>query len=351
MNTRDAPKSHEIPPERLAEAGVWIARLHGDERDRGLENGFWQWLRANPMNAKAFELATEVWEDTANLRRVIPFAPSVIPKRRLRFPVALSTVATAAASTVVLVILAAIFVHSHGVSTVVGEQRMLSLDDGSRIYLNTATRVVVNYDKRTRKVELEAGEALFDVAKRPNWPFIVTAGDRQVRALGTSFIVRRDHGRLAVTLVEGRVTVSPSSVADSSSTPDSPNPGAVSYRPSEQQSFTLKAGERLIFIAGKAAQLDSPPLDKATAWRRGQVIFDDTPLSAAVPEMNRYSPVKVIVIERPESATMLINGLFQAGDSASFAQAVAQTYGLRVVEHGNEIDLLGVPKPVARRAP
>jgi transmembrane sensor len=348
MNTRDGAKAPLIPPERLAEAGVWIARLHGEERDRDLENGFRQWLRANAMNAKAFELATEVWEDAANLRRVIPFGPSVSPKPRLRFPFAYFTFAAAALSMVVVLIVAALYLHSSSVSTAVGEQRLLSLDDGSRIYLNTATRVVVKYDKRVRKVELEAGEALFDVAKRPDWPFIVTAGDRQVRALGTSFVVRRYDERLAVTLVEGKVTVAPSSSGDSPGSPVSLDPRTVNSRSPEPQSFTLKPGQRLIFAAGKAPQLDTPPLDKATAWRRGQVVFDDTPLSAAVPEMNRYSPVKVIVIERPESAALLINGLFQAGDSASFAQAVAQTYGLRVVEHGDQIDLQGIPESVGR---
>jgi transmembrane sensor len=339
MNNKTRPR-HLIPPECVAEAGVWIARLHGDDRDRDLENGFRQWLRANAMNAKAFELATEVWEDAANLRRIIPFAPSVLPKRRLRFSFAFAILAAAAASAV-LVMIAALYLYSNSVSTAVGEQRMLSLDDGSRIYLNTATRVVVNYDKRVREVRLEAGEALFDVAKRPDWPFIVTAGDRQVRALGTSFVVRRDDERLAVTLVEGKVTVSL----------ESPHPGVDNSRPSELQVFTLKPGQRLILAAGKAPQLDAPPLDKATAWRRGQVVFDDTPLSAAIPEMNRYSPIKVIVIERPESGAILINGLFQAGDSASFAQAVAETYGLRVVEHGDEIDLLGIPRSVGQRSP
>lgn len=310
MTISSEAKEDPIPPERLAEAGVWIARLHGDDRDRDLEDAVRQWLQASPSNARAFELATEVWDDAANLRRLVPLDPM----RRTRFPVALA--ATIAMGVTVLTMLA-LYLYPDGVTTAVGEQRMLTLDDGTRVYLNTATHIVVHYDRHGRRVELETGEALFDVAKAINRPFRVTAGDRQVTALGTSFVVRRDEQRLAVTLVEGKVTVN--------------------------QTFTLTPGERLTLSPGEAARVDMPSLEKATAWRRGQVILDDTPLAAAVAEMNRYSPIK-LVIEQHEADNLLISGLFQAGDSASFAHAVAATYGLTAINKGDRIVLAGVPR-------
>jgi transmembrane sensor len=329
-----------IPPERLAEAGVWIARLHGDERDRDLEKGFRQWLRADAMNAKAFEIATEVWELAPNLRRIVPFASDAPATRQVRFSFALPALAAAVSAMLLMVIAAVLYLHSSSITTGVGEQRSVTLNDGTRIYLNTATRVVVSYDKHFRKVELTAGEALFDVAKRPDWPFIVTAGDRQVRALGTSFVVRREDHRLAVTLVEG--TVSVSSLSGDGS-PVSAEPNTVNSPLPKGKIFTLTPGQQLTFTPGKAPQLDVTPLDKATAWRRGEIILNDTPLREAVAEMNRYSMVK-LTIERVEAADMPVTGLFQAGDSTSFAQAVSQTYGLRTAEHGAEIVLLGIPK-------
>jgi len=192
------------------------------------------------------------------------------------------------------------------------------------VYLNTATHIVVHYDRHSRRVELEAGEALFDVAKSSDRPFMVTAGDRQVTALGTSFVVRRDAQRLAVTLVEGKVTVN--------------------------QTFTLSPGQRLTLTPGGGARLDMPSLEIATAWRRGQVILDDTPLSSAVAEMNRYSPVE-LVIEQPEAGRLLISGLFQAGDSASFARAIAATYGLTALNKGDRIVLAGVPRSGGQPVP
>ena len=309
-----------IPPERLAEAGVWIARLHGDERDRDLEDAVRQWLQASALNARAFELATEVWDDAANLRRLLPLSISRPARRR--------SVSLAMAATLVMALAAvaalALYLYPDGVRTGVGEQRMLTLNDGTRVYLNTATHIYIHYDRHSRRVELESGEALFEVAKATDRPFTVTSGDGQVAALGTSFVVRRDDERLAVTLVEGKVTVN--------------------------QTFTLTPGERLTLAPGEAARLDMPSLEKATAWRRGQVILDDTPLVAAVAEMNRYSPIQ-LVIGQPEAGGLLISGLFQAGDSASFARAVAATYGLTAVNKGDRIVLAGVPRATGRAVP
>jgi ferric-dicitrate binding protein FerR (iron transport regulator) len=64
--------------------------------------------------------------------------------------------------------------------------------------------------------------------------------------------------------------------------------------------------------------------------------------------MNRYNTVK-LVVEHPDAATLLINGLFQAGDSTNFANAVAQAYGLEVRERGDEIVLSGQPIDKAQR--
>ncbi len=336
MTSRNLTREDPVPPERFAEAGVWIARLHGDNRDETLEAGFRQWLQAHPLNARAFELTTEVWEDSQNLRRVVPFAHELQPTRKKRFRFTLPNVvlATAAAAATIFIFgAAALYFAAAGVATGIGEQRLLTLEDGSRLYLNTATRIVVHYDENARKIELESGEALFDVARRPDWPFIVQAGDRQVRALGTSFIVRYDEDRTAVTLVEGKVTVAPLT----------PLPVSLAAAGSEKvQGEVLSPGERLTFGRDRKRQLDRPSIEKATAWRRGQVILDNTPLAGAVREMNRYNAVK-LTIEQPQAADLVVDGLFQVGDSMSFANAVAQTYGLRVVERGDEIVLEGSP--------
>jgi transmembrane sensor len=348
MSPIEAPTLQPVSPERLAEASVWIAKLHGDARGRAIEDGLRRWLQAHPENARAFELATEVWDEAEQLRSAIPFRPLRHVEHRPRR----GALATALACMLALVIVGIVWLQNVGVvATAVGEQRQLVLEDGTRVFLNTDTRIVVKYDKQVRRVELRRGEALFNVARRQDWPFIVTAGDRQVKALGTSFVVRKDVERLAVTLVEGSVLVSPvQPVLPEQIQPTIDAPGAIEQTPAAAVpearngagEFKLAAGQRLTFDTGSVTKLDTPSIEKATAWRRGQVILDDTPLQAAVIEMNRYNEAKLIVAD-PDTAALPINGLFQAGDSTHFANAVAQAYGLVVIQRGNEIVLSGKP--------
>jgi transmembrane sensor len=323
-----------VPPERLAEAGVWIARLHNGEQDKAAAAAVKQWLKAHPMNKRALELCTEMWEESANLRRVMPFETGQDPPRRHRHP----RISMAAAVFLLTIGVAFWFARTIDVATDVGEQRLVTLKDGSRVFLNTDTRIAVKYTASARSVELKRGEALFDVAKKPAWPFIVIAGDRQIRALGTSFIVRRDETQTAVTLVEGTVTVTAPLSA-----PILPLPRAATNGPEGRETFTLTPGQKLTFVASQP-HLDTTSLDNATAWRRGQIILDDTPLSAAISELNRYSKVK-LVVEQPAAQAIRVTGLFQTGDSLSFAHAVAQTYGLHVEERDDAIVLGGAPSP------
>jgi len=174
----------------------------------------------------------------------------------------------------------------------------------------------------------------------------VKAGNREIRALGTSFVVRREGADTAVTLVEGKVTVTTDAPGGNDGPPriSTPLPSAA------DGAFVLTPGQRLTFHSGRAS-LENTSLDSAIAWRRGQIVLDDTPLGDAVSELNRYSKVK-LEIERPEARAIKVTGLFQTGDSLSFAHAVAQTYGLSVEEHGDAILLRGAPSAaVAGAAP
>src|SRR5690606_18195659 len=91
------------------------------------------------------------------------------------------------------------------------ERLAVPLDDGSLLTLNTDTRAVVRYRDGIRGVTLQKGQALFEVAKDPSRPFVVTAGQRTVTALGTAFDVRLSESRFEVTMLEGRVVVAPQS--------------------------------------------------------------------------------------------------------------------------------------------
>jgi transmembrane sensor len=313
-----------------AEAAAWLARLHGSDRTPELEAGFRRWLEADVANSRAFELATEAWEIAGSVRRgalprmAHPFASSSSPARRKssRRRVLLAVAAIVGTVLAAAVLDRALNDRRGTYATDLGEQRMLTLSDGTRIFLNTDTRLSVHDEAQRRAVLLEHGEAMFDVAKDPHRPFTVTAGDREVVALGTSFVVRRELDHVTVTLVDGKVRVTSGAAHDARD---------------------LSPGQRLTFGAAKRPTLDEPALEDVTAWRRGEVVLDKTRLRDAAEEMNRYSAVKIVVVDGP-TADIPLSGIFRAGDSVRFAQAVAETYHLSITHEQQRIVIAGTQR-------
>lgn len=338
--------SGELSPSVRAEAAAWVARLHSSGRTRALEIGLRNWLQADPAHARAFEVATEAWEiggsiPSGALPRISHQATrSASMGARIFSPPRLAFVA--ALCTVLVGTLLYQQLYKPAVSTDIGEQRMLTLEDGTRIFLNTNTRLMVRQDETSRRVQLESGEALFDVAKNPQRPFIVTAGNREVVALGTAFVVKRGPQQLTVTLMEGKVAVSPVPVDPKVSIPSYASLLTEVDPAASVDAVVLTPGQRLTFGADNAPKLDRPSLDDVTAWRRGEVILDKTRLQDAVEELNRYSVVK-LVIDDAATADIPVSGVFRAGDSARFAQAVAETYQLQIAQHDRRIVLSASP--------
>jgi transmembrane sensor len=320
---------NKIAPRRIrVQAALWVTELHGPDRDAALETKVQRWIAADPRHAAAFELATEAWQRSGNLPAYLPTSKSRQATDRSR--IRSSRRALAGMATLCAALIATVYVlRDDALATGPAEQKTVELSDGTQISLNANSRVIVQYDDRVRKVTLASGEALFNVTKHQSRPFIVIIGDRKVIAVGTSFLVRREEpagSEFAVTLVEGRVAIEPLSW---------PN-----VLPSDTVSDVklLNPGERLR-IAGNAAELkDSPSIDKVTAWRRGQLIFDDTSLSEAAAEFNRYGSNK-IAIDDPAVGKLRVGGVFKIGDPTSFAQAMANAYQLRIINRGHTIVL------------
>ncbi|MBO9711629.1 FecR family protein [Sphingomonas sp.] len=319
-----------------AEAAAWVARLQGDVRDTGTDAALKAWLDADPANEAAFERATEVWamipgaalcreaEAKAGARaeaRVVP-----MPRRRV---MPLPQLALAASLLLVVGIGALLWLlEAPSYSTSVGEQKVATLEDGSRIALNTDSRLEVHYGAAERRVELERGEAMFEVAHNAARPFIVVAGTTRVRAVGTSFIVRREGDTVVVTLIQGKVAVTDSR-AEAAAMPQ-----ATTAAPA-----MMIAGQRLTTEAGGLIERDVQSAEAATAWRRGQAVFSDTPLSQAVAELNRYGGPR-IAIDDPALGALPVSGVFATNDTEEFAQAVAALHGLRAQKTGETLHIV-----------
>lgn len=317
--------SKAVPERAEAEAAVWTAKLQADDRDSTTEAALQEWLRADPAHAAAFERATELWA-------MLPGAAlyrqkNVVPLRRVRAKAGIGRHAVQALAASLLLTVGAgagwwLLDHPADYQTKLGEQKVATLEDGSRIALNTDSEVEVSYGENERRVQLDRGEAMFEVAPNHARPFIVTAGDKQVRALGTSFIVRRSDSGVFVTLLEGKVSVTDLRVSAD-----------------DRKSTILAPGERLTASVDAPATIDQPAIDAVLAWRRGQAVFSDTPLSAAVAELNRYGG-RHIELEDPRLASLRVSGVFATNDTAEFAAAVAALHELRVEKTADRLTIM-----------
>jgi transmembrane sensor len=196
------------------------------------------------------------------------------------------------------------------VMTGIGEQRVLTLADGSRVTVDANSLLKVAFSRDVRLIDLMSGRAHFEVARDASRPFKVRAGGRTVTAIGTAFTVELRETRVSVTLFEGRIAVSD----------DTPN--AIRKPPLE----AIKPLEQVVMKDGDSAPpaLAAVNPERALAWRDGKLFFDDEPLSEAAARMNDYSRVKITV--SGPAAALRINGMFLAGQTGAFVEALESYY-------------------------
>ena len=209
-------------------------------------------------------------------------------------------------------------------TTQVGGFARARLPDGSTVELNTGTRLKVQMDDESRRVELVAGEATFSVAHEPDRPFIVNAGDATVRAVGTRFNVRRRAESVDVLVTEGKVRVARARYPDG---------------PEASNSALVSAGESALIAATHIERAPVTPAlaDRALAWHHGSLEFESSTLAEIVAEFNRYNERR-IVIDDPDLATMQIGGRFSATNPDGFVHVLTD-FGIRADITDSEVVL------------
>lgn len=297
----------------LEEAAAWFTRLKQDSVSEGVIDDFLAWRR-DPANDAAYAEVEARWRQAdrvsndpelvrmteAALRR--PKAWDALKRRLARNLLPLSLVAATLAGALVLLV---VQLRPQAYETDVGAQEIVRLSDGSVLRLNTASRVEVRFARRERRLVLQRGEAFFEVAHDAARPFIVVAGDTEVRALGTKFDVRRFGDATQVTLAEGRVEVA---------------------RPGRRESWTLAPNQK-ITLNGAPPAPQAADAAAATSWTTGRLRFQGTPLADAVAEVNRYTHAK-ITLDAGSVGAERVSGVFDTGDTKAFVSAVTQLFGL-----------------------
>lgn len=298
---------------RRREAAGWFARLNQRKVERQDIVDFSRWRR-DPANAAAFSRLEGMWataETVAHDPEMVALAADaeaalIAPKsqtRRRRIIGDWRPVSAAVAIVVTLGLGLAVWsIQPRTTETRVGETRTITLADGSRVTLDTATRISVRMTGGTRRIELVAGQAFFDVARDPSRPFIVEAGGTRVTALGTRFDVRRLSHGARVILVEGRVRVT--------------EPG--------DDAWELSPGQQVRTDAARPAPI-AVNADQAVSWTQGRLVFDRTPVSEAIAEVNRYSAAP-IELRASSIGDIPVSGAFDAGDIPGFVSALTELY-------------------------
>ena len=303
--------SKETPQSPLQQAARWYAELSDESAGPELWRRFLVWER-QPQNADAFREVERAME-TLDRSRFETRRPSRWwGAAGIAAAVLLGAVLIFPRSGDVPGVPAAIAPDVH--ATVVGEQRTVALADGSKVRLNTASRIEVLYSESVRQVTLSEGQALFDVARGPR-PFVVSAGGSETKALGTSFEVYLPGEGVRVTLVEGLVQVAAGGA------------GPVLLSPGEQ--LSMQGG------AVTVARVDAR---QVTAWQGGMISFTDVTLEEAAAEMNRYSEIKLRIDER--LAGERLSGSFRAGDQEGFAAAMEVFIPVRAERADAEIRIV-----------
>ncbi len=348
MSTESYKKIDEMACDWLAQrdSGDWT-----DEHERRFE----QWLNESPLHRVAYLRMEHVWERSERLKALgagIP--PGVIPppngwnlspffdpgtaaaapvasaaesaNPRHRHPTRTRYLALATAATIVVTaaLSAAYHFWPSGTSytTPVGGLASVPMSDGSKVTLNTDSQIRVAVTEKERRVELEQGEAFFEVAKDSTRPFIVGAGNKRVIAVGTKFSVRRDASDIQVVVTEGKVRV------------ETEDHKSSAFAEPLAAGTIARASDAGVLLQTK--QLGEA--EEHLSWRQGVLVFRQMTLADASAEFNRYNTRK-IVIEDPGVAALRVAGSFRANNVEAFVRLLERGYPVRTQERGDQLVL------------
>ncbi|MFL1502187.1 FecR family protein [Pseudomonas sp. O64] len=303
MNSQ-GPQQHSI----TEAAAEWAVRLHAGALTEQEQAELRHWIACDSRHEAALRFAEQTWaalgevhkdEPVHRQRPASPPAPARRPKRRRPWQ-------RAAAVALVVVVAGVGWLRGPDVLlhmqadyvTQKGEIRTVLLADGSKVELDSASAIRLDYDGVQRRISLIQGSAIFDVAPmtgQETRPFVVQSAAGQTRALGTRFVVEREGDRQAwVGVLQHSVEVALQAT---------PKKG-----PSER---VLKQGQAARYSPQDGVKtLDQFDVERATSWRRGVLIFDRLPLANVIEQLNRYRPGRV-VLANSALADREVSGVFR----------------------------------------
>lgn len=286
--TRAQRKRHE-------EAADWLLRNREAGQPAAEKTAFRAWLDSAPENRRAYEAAEQLMGEA---RTAIVSDPALVDfevKPRSSAKPVLGTLLTLAMAGTLFIALDGPMRLQADAMSGTGEMPVFTLTDGSTVQLNASSAVAYDYATGRRTVRLLRGQAYFEVAPDAARPFTVEAGSTRVTALGTAFDVRLGDAETDVTVTHNAVL--------------------IAFESADQAPLRVKQGEQAVYQRNTGAR-EIRPSDGVTAlaWRRGQLVVDNAPLSHVVEEMNRNFSGR-IVIANGELARRRVSGTLAISDT------------------------------------
>ena len=300
--------------EVLAEAATWLMRIKNETSKPVDELALQKWIQSDASHATAFQAVSATWEIAGGLPRDLRGSPAYfgVEKNRRAVMAGLgSLIAVGGTTAFWRKAQAGIY------QTEVGEQKHLSLDDGTRVLLDTDTRLKVTFSDTQRSAELQYGRANFRVAHDGVRPFIVNAAASMVVSASSNLDVARDADQISILLIHGSAEVLHSNA----------------------KPMKLSDGQRFVALGDQPGRVDQPNMTSLLAWQTGQAIFDNSKLSKAVMEMNRYSTVKLTIADA-QTGELRVSGIYYVGDNVAFANSVSKLLPIKVVQEGAIIHII-----------
>lgn len=296
---------------RLEEAALWYAQMEDGVADRA---AFELW-RAVPENAVAFAKVSDSsdWFDGQKHQLPDDFVQRELAKSLSRRNLMLAAATVTGGALVAGGLFAGFNPPRAEAATGVGDHSSIALPDGGRIELNTDSKIYWRFTGKVRRVWLERGEIAV-TALDDQRPFVLTTGDADVLLTKGIYSVRRRRDASDVLVVSGACSIK----------------STGSGRP-----LRVQAGQATEAAGGTSSvkTMTQDEIERSTAWRNNELVFDGVPLSDAVAEYNRYLKRK-IVINNSEIGKLKIGGRFTTQDPTEFLTALRSSFALTVSDDG-----------------
>ena len=296
----------------------WLSLLH-DQPSSGDQATFSRWLRADPAHVEAYAQAQVLWElsevparrladeDALALQAYLNKINIAKRSRAVRWSGALAM----AACLLVMVSMGAGWQPSRWVDelgadyvTAPGEVKTFTLADYSRVTLDADSAIAVDYSHGERHIQLRRGAGFFSVT-HTGQPFVVQARGGEARVLGTQFEVRLQPAGAEVTVLSGRVGVTPSK---------------------QGQQQVLTAGQQVAYADGVADALHAVDGESRLAWRDGWLNYYKAPLADVVEDLRRYYPGRILLLN-DEMGAKRVSGSFPSKDPLAALNALQAVLG------------------------